>query len=379
MTMPLTQKHNMPTLRFPDFTSSYNEFRCGELFNNSRAKGWDGLPIFSVTMDRGLVRRDSLDREITADAAPEKNLKISKGNLAYNMMRMWQGAVGLVSEDGMVSPAYVVLSPKAPINSEYFYQSLYRRRSIYLLWAYSYGLTNDRLRLYFKDFSKIICSVPAKNEQKRIASFLSKIDTKIEQLGKKKHLLEQYKKGMMQKLFSQTLRFKDEQGNEYPDWEEKMVGEVLKIGSGKDYKHLDVGDIPVYGTGGHMTSVNSYLYDGESVCIGRKGTIDKPMYLQGKFWTVDTLFYTHSFKSTVPRFIYSIFQTMNWKKYNEASGVPSLSKKTIEKIKIKLPSKQEQQKIADVLSAIDEKIELIATELKLAKTFKMGLLQQMFV
>ena len=81
-----------------------------------------------------------------------------------------------------------------------------------------------------------------------------------------------------------------------------------------------------------MTKVNEFLYDGETVCIGRKGTIDKPMYYNGKIWTVDTLFYTHKFRSTIPKFIFYLFQQINWKLYNEASGVPSLSKATIEKL-----------------------------------------------
>src|SRR5690606_22718186 len=139
------------------------------------------------------------------------------------------------------------------------------------------------------------------------------------------------------------------------DWEEKRLGEILIIGSGKDYKHLKEGDIPVYGTGGYMLSVRDYLYAGESVGMGRKGTIDKPIYLTGKFWTVDTLFYTHSFKKVLPFFVFIVFQQMDWKKYNEASGVPSLSKSTLEKIKIYLPSLPEQQKIADFLSILDRK------------------------
>lgn len=102
------------------------------------------------------------------------------------------------------------------------------------------------------------------------------------------------------------LRFK-----EFSDeWVEKPISKALKIGSGKDYKHLNIGDVPVYGTGGYMLSVDKYLYDGESVCIGRKGTIDKPIFLNGKFWTVDTLFYTHSFNNSIPKFIYSIFQKL---------------------------------------------------------------------
>ena len=116
------------------------------------------------------------------------------------------------------------------------------------------------------------------------------------------------------------------------------------------------GEIPVFGTGGYMTSVDECLYDGETTFIGRKGSINKPFYYNGKFWTVDTLFYTHSFNGITPKFTYCLFQTINWLKYNEASGVPSLSKDTIEKIKIKIPELEEQNKIAKLMFALDERI-----------------------
>ncbi len=170
------------------------------------------------------------------------------------------------------------------------------------------------------------------------------------------------------------LRFKEFSGV----WEDKLIGQILTVGSGKDYKHLSNGDIPVYGAGGYMLSVNDYLYDGESVGIGRKGTIDKPIFLTGKFWTVDTLFYTHSFKNSVPKFIYSIFQRINWKLYNEASGVPSLSKSTIEKIKIFIPPKQEQEKIASFLTSVDTKIEQLTKKEQLLQQYKKGVMQKIF-
>lgn len=105
-----------------------------------------------------------------------------------------------------------------------------------------------------------------------------------------------------------------------------------------------------------MTSVDKCLYDGETTFIGRKGSINKPFYYNGKFWTVDTLFYTHSFNGITPKFTYCLFQTINWLKYNEASGVPSLSKDTIEKIKIMIPGLEEQNKIAKLMFALDERI-----------------------
>lgn len=150
-----------------------------------------------------------------------------------------------------------------------------------------------------------------------------------------------------------NLRFPGFEG----EWEKYTIQEILKIGSGKDYKHLEKGNIPVFGTGGYMTSVNKYLYDGETVCIGRKGTINNPFFFNGKLWTVDTLFYTHSFNKVLPKFVFYLAENINWLKYNEASGVPSLSKRTIEKIKIKCPSINEQKKINSLLTSIDERIQ----------------------
>ena len=149
-----------------------------------------------------------------------------------------------------------------------------------------------------------------------------------------------------------NLRFKEFQG----EWITYKIKDVLSIGNGRDYKHLSNGEIPVFGTGGYMTSVDECLYDGETTFIGRKGSINKPFYYNGKFWTVDTLFYTHSFNGITPKFTYCLFQTINWLKYNEASGVPSLSKDTIEKIKIKIPGLEEQNKIAKLMFALDERI-----------------------
>ena len=149
-----------------------------------------------------------------------------------------------------------------------------------------------------------------------------------------------------------NLRFPEFQG----EWITYKIKDVLSIGNGRDYKHLNNGGIPVFGTGGYMTSVDECLYDGETTFIGRKGSINKPFYYNGKFWTVDTLFYTHSFNGITPKFTYCLFQTINWLKYNEASGVPSLSKDTIEKIKINIPKLEEQNKIAKLMFALDERI-----------------------
>ena len=141
---------------------------------------------------------------------------------------------------------------------------------------------------------------------------------------------------------------------------------------------MNNGGIPVFGTGGYMTSVDECLYDGETTFIGRKGSINKPFYYNGKFWTVDTLFYTHSFNGITPKFTYCLFQTINWLKYNEASGVPSLSKDTIEKIKINIPGLEEQNKIAKLMFALDERITTQNKIIEDLKKLKSAISKQVF-
>lgn len=160
-------------------------------------------------------------------------------------------------------------------------------------------------------------------------------------------------------------------------WTEKKLGAVLRVGSGKDYKHLGSGDVPVFGTGGLMLTVDKALYEGETVFIGRKGTIDKPFYYKGKFWTVDTLFYTYDYKDTSARFINYVFQKINWILYNEASGVPSLSKTTIERIDFMFPSKPEQDRIVAVLELWDQVIEKLKRKIEIKKEIKKGLMQKL--
>lgn len=155
------------------------------------------------------------------------------------------------------------------------------------------------------------------------------------------------------------------------------IKSILKICYGKDYKHLHNGKYPVLGTGGVIDFVDDYLYSGESILIGRKGTINNPYYINGSFWTVDTLFFT-KILSGFPKFIYYLLTTINWLRYNEASGVPSLSANNIKNINIKIPLILEQEKIANFLSLVDKKIELMEKKYGSLKLYKKGLVQQIF-
>ena len=143
------------------------------------------------------------------------------------------------------------------------------------------------------------------------------------------------------------------------DWEQRKLGEVANVNSGRDYKHLSEGNIPVYGTGGYMLSVNEALsYTEDAIGIGRKGTIDRPYILKAPFWTVDTLFYVINMDNVDLKYLYGIFQRIDWKSKDESTGVPSLSKSIINKIYINIPEMNEQIEIGLYLDKVDNIITL---------------------
>lgn len=142
-------------------------------------------------------------------------------------------------------------------------------------------------------------------------------------------------------------------------WKQRKLGELVDVNSGKDYKHLGQGEIPVYGTGGYMLSVNEALsYEQDAVGIGRKGTIDKPYILKAPFWTVDTLFYAIPKDNIDLNFIFNVFQRTDWKSRDESTGVPSLSKNSINSIKVSIPLYKEQGIIGKLFFKIDNLITL---------------------
>lgn len=172
-----------------------------------------------------------------------------------------------------------------------------------------------------------------------------------------------------------TVRFK----GFTDDWEQRKLGDLVDVCSGKDYKHLEPGDIPVFGTGGYMLSVNEALsYDKDAIGIGRKGTIDKPYILKAPFWTVDTLFYAIPRDSECLNFSNYIFQNINWRKKDESTGVPSLSKNAINNTLVEIPNRQEQLRIGKYLGTLDHLSTLHQRHLDEQKALKKYFLQNMF-
>lgn len=393
-----------PKLRFPEFKDPWKPGHAGDAFKNSRAKGAAGLPIYSVTMDRGLVRRDSMDRLMAADAADNQNLRAQRGDVVYNMMRMWQGAVGLAHEECMVSPAYVVLSPRENTSPQFFDQWFKAKRMLHLLGAYSHGITSDRLRLYADDFARIPLHLPTLPEQQKIAAFLRMVDAKLVQLTAKHAALARFKAGLMQKLFSQQLRFTRDDGKAFPEWDVRDLGDIASRSAkkNKDLAHTRVlTNSAVHGVidqrdffdkdiansenldGYYIVKKGDFVYNPRISVSAPVGPIKRNDLGDGVMSPLYTVFRFHDENTD---FFAQYFQTSLWHDYmksvaNYGARHDRMAITIVDLMALPLPfpHPDEQQKIANAISAMDSKIRAVVDQVTNLEAFKKGLLQQMFV
>ena len=161
-------------------------------------------------------------------------------------------------------------------------------------------------------------------------------------------------------------------------WKRLKYEDVIEVNSGKDYKHLDKGDIPVYGTGGYMHSVSEAITNKDGVGIGRKGTINKPYILKAPYWTVDTLFFCIPKNKYNLYFINAIFERTQWERFDESTGVPSLSKLTINNIQNYFPSFDEQSAIGSLFCTLDDLLSSYKDNLANYQSLKATMLSKMF-
>jgi len=283
-------------------------------------------------------------------------------------------------DKGIISKFYPVFSGN---NSDVFFLSLVLNNSEEVVHEIAYTCTGTGQKvLSFLDLQKMRVRVPSFEEQKKVGEIITTLDHLITLHQRQCENAKKLKKFMLQKMFPK----KNQKNPEIRfvgftnDWERRKLGEVIEVCSGRDYKHLDDGDIPVYGTGGYMLSVSDALsYDEDAIGIGRKGTIDKPYILKAPFWTVDTLFYCIPKGDYDLKFLFSIFQNINWRAMDESTGVPSLSKAVINKVEILSPTLTEQQKIGNYLSNLDHLITLHQNKCDELKKLKKFMLQNMFI
>lgn len=217
--------------------------------------------------------------------------------------------------------------------------------------------------------------LPPPAVQSQIAEALMETDNLIattERLIAKKEAIKQ---GMMQQLLTGRTRLPGFTGK----WASGHLGDVLTVRHGRSQKDVEVssGTVPILATGGQIGWADRPLYSKPSVLIGRKGTIDRPQFESRPFWTVDTLFYTEVAIGADPKFLYYVFQSIDWRSMNEASGVPSLSSSRIEGVEVLVPKLEEQVAIAEVLTDADAEIDALRVRRAKTRAVKQGMMQQL--
>ncbi|MHB1955494.1 MAG: restriction endonuclease subunit S [Sulfobacillus sp.] len=181
----------------------------GALCSRRVERGVVGLPVMSITMSGGLVPRDSVDRRVESNLTAEGHLLVRRGDIAYNMMRMWQGVLGRAEYDCLISPAYIVMTPSPKIESSFAQYALSTKTSIAWFKRRSYGVVDDRLRLYARDLMRIPMAIPQSlREQCAISERLQSLDESIHRTDISRASLYQQKHGLMHDLLSGHVRVK---------------------------------------------------------------------------------------------------------------------------------------------------------------------------
>ena len=378
-----------PALRFKGFTDPWEQRKLGEIAKEVvRNDPASDAPIMMITAGNGFIEQSDRYAFNNAGESLKKYILLECGELAYNhgasKLRPYGSCFALTTVEKARIPFVYHCFSVEKSNPEFLSIELNganvenQLRKIVSSGARMDGLLN----IAYSEYTEVTVQLPKKEEQDWIAKFFKHLDTLITLHQRKYEKLVNIKKSMLDKMFPQNgasvpeIRFK---GFTDP-WEQRKLGEMVDVCSGMDYKHLSEGDIPVYGTGGYMLSVNKALsYDRNAVGIGRKGTIDKPYILKAPFWTVDTLFYAIPKDSKNIDFTFDVFQKVDWKKKDESTGVPSLSKIAINETSISTPSKLEQERIGSFFRNLDTLITLHQRKLEKLQNIKKSCLEKMFV
>ena len=383
-----------PQLRFPEFTDKWQVKKLGDIAVkvSDRNNATSASTVLTNSAVHGVIpQTDFFDKEIAVQGNLSNYYKTELDDFVYNPRISTSAPVGPFKRNnygsGVLSPLYNLYRFRGGQVLTFFEQYL---KSIhwhkYMKDVANYGARSDRMAISSADLLALPLPYPSKPEQEKIADFLTAVDERIAVGEKKLELLETYKRGVMQKIFSQQIRFKDEDGKPYPDCEEKKLGEVSKIKTGDSDVQDAVadGEYPFFIRSKEVKRSNKYIYDGEAILIPGEGGIGEIFhYINGKFNYHQRVYKISDFdaKTHGKYVLYFIHQNFarQANKHSVKATVDSLRLPTFTDFSVSLPCKEEQQKIATLLTTLDDKI--TAEQSKLTKTheWKKGLLQRMFV
>ena len=403
----------VPKLRFPEFEGNWEKPKLSEkmeIFRGAspRPKGdpkyYGGniprLMIEDVTRD-GKYAFPKID--FLTEEGAKKSRFLKKGNVVLSCSGTRVAIPGILGVDACIHDGWLGFRNYKDIENEFLFYLFEKLHQKMQGEATTGGVFNNLTTSIVRDLK---LGFPSLSEQQKIASFLTSVDERLTLLAQQKEKLELYKKGVMQQIFSQKLRFKDENGKEYPDWEEKKLGDICKLQGGfafksNEFKETGIPVIRISNISNHTNHIdlNSIVFynkieKDENFTI-KKGDLIIAMSgaTTGKSSIYNLEYYAYLnqrvglFKSLTNKLEYNfliqfVFSDLFKKQLDSllvAGAQPNISSKDIESLFIPFPVIEEQKKIASFLSAIDVQIEGVSKKIEQTKMFKKGLLQQMFV
>ena len=348
------------------------------------------MELLSVTMNDGVMPRSEIEGKDNSSEDKSNYKVVCKGDMVYNSMRMWQGANGVSSYNGIVSPAYTVLMPTEEIDNQYFAALFKTATLINEFRKNSQGLTSDTWNLKYPQIRAIKLHIPSLQEQHKISSFISALE---ERIGKQRQLiddLKKYKRGLLSAIFEQRIHFKDNDGSDYPKWAQKKL---ISCCNGFDNLRQPItanlrrkGKYPYYGANGIQDYVDDYILDGEYILLAEDGGhfeefASRPIaqFISGRVWVNNHAHIIQAKQGYSNKYIFYCLEHKDIRKYINGSSRAKLNQEDMWDILIPVPCLCEQERIADFITLIDCSINDNVSQLKTLQDLKTSLLQQLFI
>lgn len=384
---------NVPKLRFKEFTDEWKQTPLKNIIYSNIIEApkptTDYIRLGIRSHCKGTFHElVKIENILSAD----KMYIVPKNNLILNITFAWEQAIAITDDNDegkYISNRFPTFAFKDNQLPTFYKYIIPQKRLKYDLNVASPGGAGRNRVLNKKLFLSIPVNIPLLKEQEKIAKFLTTVDKKITNLENIITSLENQKKGLLQQIFSQKLRFKDKNGNNYPNWEKKKL-ENIAIFLDNKRKPLEQserihGKYPYYGASGIIDYINDYIFDEELVLLSEDGAniIDRNYPIcyiaTGKYWVNNHAHVLKVKSQYVNKFICESLEQLNYTKYNTGTAQPKLNQDVCRKIILSIPCLEEQTKIANFLSTFDRKLENQKAQLEHWKQIKKGLLQQMFV
>ena len=379
-----------PKLRFPGFDEPYVLHRIGDIYAERSERGAADMELLSVTMNGGVMQRSEIEGKDNSSEDKSNYKVVRKGDMVYNSMRMWQGANGVSSYDGIVSPAYTVLTAKVSICNEYFAALFKNYKLINEFRKNSQGMTSDTWNLKYPQIETIKVYLPEVAEQEKVASMLVTLDKRIAAQATLVEQLKKYKRGLLSAIFERRIRFKDDDGSKFPEWEQKKL---ISCCNGFDNLRQPItanlrrkGKYPYYGANGIQDYVDDYIFDGEYILLAEDGGhfdefASKPIaqFISGRVWVNNHAHIIQAKQGYNNKYIFYCLEHKDIRKYINGSSRAKLNQEDMWDIPIPVPCLYEQEKIADFITAIDCSINDNVRQLETLQDLKTSLLQQLFI